>query len=606
MFLCLSSNNQDWDKEQKLILLGDWCLDSKKNISNLDYKIMPYHWHNFSKYEKDKEYLFKLYKNLIPEITIILNKKNKINFSFKYWEMLIGPWLWMFIEVLYDRYSSLIQVTKEYKKLETKISTSLHSPSTFLDFYNIIQDDKYNFLLFSKIIEILDLPIDKKYINFDNKEIINEAIVKKKFSINIFYNLFNINKIKHYVKFFIKSISVFPLNHFINKINKFRSKNKFFWDLNLPLSFKQKKDLNYYLGTVHFTESKIPKKLAHDRLIIDEILFSKRINEIYQNDNFVILLSKIIFLCMPTEYNSDFNKSRDHYINFIPDTKPKVVGVRCANESNPIIRFCTAELTEKGSKILSCQEGGGEGAKIVTQINEEMNTRLCDIFLSWGWQNKNNNKIKPFFVTKYFQRNYNYDSSGNIILLGASCRKYYFSSSSGQFPTYNKKLIKYNTEFINNLNTDSFNKLIYRFHWDMGYHEKEILKKKFPKLKMSFREDETHFYNLLFKSKLIIITTDYTTNKQTFLLNHPTLLLWDDEYFKIRPEVKINYDILHNAGILYYSPYECSKKVNEIQKDPMSWWLSNDVQNAKNQFCNCLSRDASNISKELSKIIKNM
>ena len=35
-------------------------------------------------------------------------------------------------------------------------------------------------------------------------------------------------------------------------------------------------------------------------------------------------------------------------------------------------------------------------------------------------------------------------------------------------------LIKYNTSFIKNLSLDSYNKLIYRFHWEMGFNEKRI------------------------------------------------------------------------------------------------------------------------------------
>ena len=52
---------------------------------------------------------------------------------------------------------------------------------------------------------------------------------------------------------------------------------------------------------------------------------------------------------------------------------------------------------------------------------------------------------------------------GDIVLVGASCRKYFFSSSSGQLPFYNDTLIKINTNIIENLNIYSFKKLIYRF-----------------------------------------------------------------------------------------------------------------------------------------------
>ena len=131
MFLCLSSNNQDWDKEQKLILLGPWCIKDNEKINDYDYELLPYHWENDEKFQKDLNFLFTLYKDLIPEVALILNQKNNKNFSNKYWEILIGPWLWSFIQALFDRYSSLKIAVDKYKDLETKVTDSLFSPKTF-------------------------------------------------------------------------------------------------------------------------------------------------------------------------------------------------------------------------------------------------------------------------------------------------------------------------------------------------------------------------------------------------------------------------------------------------------------------------------------------
>ena len=119
------------------------------------------------------------------------------------------------------------------------------------------------------------------------------------------------------------------------------------------------------------------------------------------------------------------------------------------NKNVEVISSFNLKDIEKGTKILCCQEGGGDGAKLINVIEDEFKTRLCDIFLSWGWTDKNNNKIKKFYITKDFPRNFNYNINGSIILLGASCRKYFFSSSSGQLPSYNNTLIKYNLDNCN-------------------------------------------------------------------------------------------------------------------------------------------------------------
>ena len=136
--------------------------------------------------------------------------------------------------------------------------------------------------------------------------------------------------------------------------------------------------------------------------------------------------------------------------------------------------------------------------------------------------------------------------------------------------------------------------------------KKKLFLKKFPKIKISIREEQTYFYDLLSNSKLIVISTDYTTNKQCFILNHPTILLWDNNYFQIRSEAKKYYDQLFEAGILYFSSELCAKKVNQIENDPQKWWQSEKVQKAKNDYCNYLCRESKNLPFELSKLIKEL
>ena len=140
----------------------------------------------------------------------------------------------------------------------------------------------------------------------------------------------------------------------------------------------------------------------------------------------------------------------------------------------------------------------------------------------------------------------------------------------------------------------------------MGFNERRIVQNKFPRIRISTREESTYFYDLLSNSKLIIISTDYTTNKQCFLLNHPTLLLWDSEYFKIRNETKKYYNQLYKAGILFFSPELCAQKVNLIEKDPWTWWKSENVQKAKNDYCDYLCRESNDLPFEISKLIKEL
>ena len=62
------------------------------------------------------------------------------------------------------------------------------------------------------------------------------------------------------------------------------------------------------------------------------------------------------------------------------------------------------------------------------------------------------------------------------------------------------------------------------------------------------------------------------------------MILFDPAHFAVNASAQPYYDILHEAGILYYSPELCSKKINRLQFgnskalgiSPHSWWRFSD------------------------------
>ena len=216
-------------------------------------------------------------------------------------------------------------------------------------------------------------------------------------------------------------------------------------------------------------------------------------------------------------------------------------------------------------------------------------------------------EMERFYFTKTSViKDYNYDQKGSILLVGSACRQYFATFYASHINSYNQKHIKLNKKFIRLLNKSVFQRLIYRFHWQFGFNELDKINNEFPDLKLSTREDQTYFYDLLYNSSLAICTTNMTTMLQTFVLNHPTILLWDPKYQGIRKSSSDYYNQLHDAGILYYSPELCAKKINEIASNPMDWWMTDNVQSAKNNFRDNFCRQSDNLGKELANIIYEM
>ena len=590
MKLQLTSTDNFYKDVSNLLLLGEWCVDinDKKN-----YNIAKNHYSNLEEVTKNSEFCYKVYDFFISKVSDKLNKLNNKNYSNRYWEILIGPWLWFYICVVYDRYKSLLTVSKKYKDLEVTIADKNYVCSKFVDNYYLIQKHEYNYFIFSEIIKNYNFDFQINFHQSDNLvKYLNSFLLPKlskktKQRINYIYLLKKFIKIPFMVINFIKLKYAKSHNNFIN--------------INMPVGLDKK--LYRKLNQVFYQEYRsiiIPNLYVK----IDTKIRAEKIVSYKLDQPFYELINNLLLNNIPIEYLENYKLNSECIKHFIHKKIPRLIGVRSPCEFHSVLRFLTSEYSRLGAKILSCQEGGGQGARIINLMDEKIDSRFADLYLTWGWKSKEKNTI-PFYFTKLFWlKKYKYNVNGSIIILGASCRNYFHSFNSGQLPIYNSTLIKMNVGLIKSVNKAVYKDLIYRFHWQFGYNEIEYIKKEFSNLKISTREKESHFYELFFKSKLIVITTDFTTIKQAFVCNHPTILLWDKNYFTVRDSAKKYYDELNKVGILFYNYTDCANKINQISNDPMKWWQTKEVQDAKNKYAEYFCKLSKDISTDLAQTIK--
>ena len=87
-----------------------------------------------------------LYEKCLNCLSEKLNEIHKVDHSVRYWRILIGPWLGQFIQMLFDRWSSLYTVFKE--KIDYTIVLSMPEsnliPNDMRHFNDLYIDDKWN------------------------------------------------------------------------------------------------------------------------------------------------------------------------------------------------------------------------------------------------------------------------------------------------------------------------------------------------------------------------------------------------------------------------------------------------------------------------------
>ena len=85
----------------------------------------------------------------------------------------------------------------------------------------------------------------------------------------------------------------------------------------------------------------------------------------------------------------------------------------------------------------------------------------------------------------------------------------------------------------------------------------------------------------------------HTANETTYLealsSNFPSIIFWDPKLYEIRPNVKLPFQKLLDAEILFLDPILAAKKINKIHHNINDWWNTKKVQKAVKYFCRSLA-----------------
>ena len=105
---------------------------------------------------------------------------------------------------------------------------------------------------------------------------------------------------------------------------------------------------------------------------------------------------------------------------------------------------------------------------------------------------------------------------------------------------------------------------------DYKQNQKDLWKKELPEVECASADEWkiNHFND----SRLCISTYNATVHLESFIYNFPTIIYFNPLHWKLRPSAKPYFEELRRAGILFDTPEDAAKKVNEIPEEPRFWW----------------------------------
>jgi len=589
--LITTADERTWPKEKSepVLFLGEWCTlyDRKKYWSDLNYKIVPYHWHDKNKFNCDYYYLQDLYEELLKQLVAQLNKEHSVDHSLKYWRILVGPWLGYFIQMLFDRWFMLDYTLNNY---EIKSCTIFKRddyamiPSDMQEFSPMYMKDDWNEMIYGQL-------LSRYYANRINIKTVIKSSEQE--------NLVISSNIKSVIRRQIRNIIISLLNLF-NKITC-KDDDYFFLSSCIPIKTLIKLQLSLKQLPKYWRPQQLP------RFFVDS---SKR-NQFYltntQSDKtekyeFKEVAQEMISNHIPTAYQEGY-KNLIKIVNQSPWPRtPKSIFTSNAYISDDYFKAWSASKVEENIPLLIGQHGGMFGMTPFAYA-EEHQIETSDAWISWGWQDSENKKIKPVGNFKQYQIDLEYNPQGGGLLVTFVTPRYNYHMFSTIVPSQWPEYFDEQCRFIEGLPKPLQKEMTVRLYKDdRSWGQKSRWQDRFPDVKLDHADQRIE--EMIKRSRIFIATYNSTTYLETFALNIPTIAFWNPDHWDLRNDVKDDFQSLKNAKILHDTPESAAKHLADIWDDIPRWWNSKEIQQVKDKFCKRWSYTGDDLFDKLVTVIK--
>ncbi|MFL2601072.1 MAG: LIC12162 family transferase [Flavobacteriaceae bacterium] len=575
MHLVTTSIIDTWPQDEKteILFLGEWCrLYSRKNEwVKRNHSVLKYHWDNREKLKRDFKYLNELYEYIIPIISKKMNVIHNVNYSNRYWRVLIGPWLSNFIQIIFDRWFMLQSLDNVNSVSTIKQNRSDQVPNDMAEFNMLFIEDEWNEFIYSLIIqkEKLVPKIIKVRKNFNKAKEENDN-KKLKNIINGILNIYN---------------KIFTLR------NKYFFLNSYFprWALflvNLKLKQLPSFSINNPVPRIDFDLSFRNWKILED-----------------SEDKFLNILNYLIPLQIPKIYLEGFSRMKSVIKKSNWPKSPKVIFTANSYSEDDFFKVWAASKIEKSSKLIIAQHGGHFGMTPM-ESHAEHQYIISDKWISWGWHKKDIPKIKAIGNIKIIRKKkYISKPSGYGLIIGMEYPRFSYYLYSVPISSQYLSHLKNQFLFLDELPQKIFREILFKpyptnYKWFTNKRFLDI----FPNLNID--KSGKSLRRLLKDARICIVTYNGTTFLESFAWDFPTIIFFDSLFYELNNEAKASFEILKRVNIFHSTPESAALHLVKIWDDVMDWWNEPLTQFAVEEFSKTWNSLDSELIKNLVKEIR--
>ncbi len=568
--LVINSLLKFYNKKKYLLFNYPHFFLSNNNINKIKYR-ENFRWENLNYLKKDYKYLNILYEENLLNISTYLNKKHNKKFSNRYWRIILGPWLFTFISIIFERWSSLNYILKYNKDLDVSVYNYKKDeviPYGIEDFNYFVNSNFWNHYIYSEILKFffhdkINLVSIKKFKN-EEKDTILKKIKFLSFKDRLFYFIF-----KFFYRMKENNKKYFIFSTYLSFFQEQSVSLKLFYGLSISKEIKS----NFFYNQIKKTK-KIDRKI--------DFYFSKK--KTFEN-----FLSQQIILNLPKTFLEYYDDVENFIKNSFLPINPKIIFTTYGINRNTVMDRYIATKVENKTKLILAQHGGCYGQHLFHWL-EKNEIKISDTYLNWGW--KEDKKNIPFGIIKNVAT-YKASRHNRFIILEIRVRGIY----SGRLDVISgfSKVNKYYTSIYNFISLIEDKKLLKIFRVKLhtktfGWNEKESILKANNKIIFSNPYTNTQKLN----TNLIIHTGLSTGHLESLYVNRPILILLNTRFEPVRANSKKYIIEMKKLGILYEDPKELYLKLLSIYNNIDEWWSTEHIQNFRKNYIKKFAKPNSN------------
>ena len=560
----------------------DW---TNEDFRKYNVELDSYHWDDRTKLFRDSRIIRDVVRELIDQLAVQLNKIHNVEESRKYWEIVIGEWSFLFVQILFDRWSTVKKITsKSNDFIVAPLQGNLNkSPIDTKEFFaSATLSSEWNSNLYREIIDIITSPSHSEVVARDIDSLSNIQLSQP-------------NGIKIKAKIILNWISTFKSNtgHGILLQNVYLNK------LALVRLAVKLREFPYFESFSVYP--KATKKLSITPINLN---ISEKFTQIVDAE-FINLICKIAPKYLPQVYFEIFTEHKIAALKKYHSRIPRIAVTANSFSLNEDWKKWIAFASSNGTKIVLLQHGGLYGANSFSLI-QDYELMICDKFLSWGWKSETNTKVISGVPTKLLgeKRTKSLSKRDGIKLVAFEMPLHsYWLASMPIGPQVIDAALS-SLDFIGYLDSEVLEKIeVLPYPTNYGLNAKDRYLKVLSHSQVLTQK--ISFLKSISKTRLVVSNYNGTTFIQSLSLGIPTIIFWDKELWEIDNKFQEIYDELFENNILFYSSQDCAMFVNMNYRSIEVWWLSDPVQTAVKNFLKTFGNVSEKPLKKMTQLLKN-